>query len=313
MSKTQYYTILSGDSLWRISQKFGTSVDELVRLNNFSSQNVMIHPGQQILVPLVNGDNSVPSTPTINTSGNEVIEKVIKWFKDRKGKVGYSMELRQGPNYYDCSSAVYSALIYSGFLKQGTYIGNTDSLFAMDGKQLVEIPFSEVRRGDIFISGFKGNSANDLGHTGVFLDSQNIIHCTYSYNGQQGIVESSHVYGQISNRPTYYYRLKGVNNSLPSSPVVHPNPTINGEHLEKSYAENGRFTANKNLSIRNEYQENAEVINTLFVGESVNYDKVYVTNKFVYISYVSYSGTRRYIAIRTNNSGSFGSVWGSIV
>ncbi|MBK0348283.1 SH3 domain-containing protein [Aerococcaceae bacterium zg-ZJ1578] len=316
MSQTQIYTILAGDSLWRISQQFGTTVDELVRLNNFSSQNVVIHPGQEILVP-TNGAAFVPSYSNFSSSAN--VEKMIQWFKERKGKVGYSMSLRMGPSFYDCSSAVYNALIYAGFLPKGTGIGNTDSLFALENKLLIEIPFSEVRRGDIFISGYKGNSGNEYGHTGVFLDKYNIIHCTSNYNGQEGIVESPHAYGQIVGIPTYYYRLKGTNttsisNSNPKPTVTHsPASTASNEIVEKDYAESGTFTANKNLNICNEPNEKSPTVNTLFIGESVTYDKVFVTNKYIYISYISYSGVRRYIAIRTNLNGTRGPIWGNII
>ena len=34
------------------------------------------------------------------------IEKAIKWFENRKEKVSYSMENRNGPNSYDCSSSI---------------------------------------------------------------------------------------------------------------------------------------------------------------------------------------------------------------
>ena len=75
------------------------------------------------------------------------IENMIKWFKDREGKVTYSMNSRLGPNSYDCSSAVYFSLIAGGFLPSGTGIGNTDSLFALEGKLLTSITRSEVTGG----------------------------------------------------------------------------------------------------------------------------------------------------------------------
>ena len=43
------------------------------------------------------------------------INKLIDWFRYRINggghEVGYSMEQRNGPVYYDCSSSVYFALI----------------------------------------------------------------------------------------------------------------------------------------------------------------------------------------------------------
>ena len=47
------------------------------------------------------------------------IEKAIKWFENRKGKVSYSMENRNGPNSYDCSSSIYYALMSSGAKSNG--------------------------------------------------------------------------------------------------------------------------------------------------------------------------------------------------
>ena len=42
------------------------------------------------------------------------IEKAIKWFENRKGKVSYSMQNRNGTSSYDCSSSLYYALRSAG-------------------------------------------------------------------------------------------------------------------------------------------------------------------------------------------------------
>lgn len=55
------------------------------------------------------------------------INNMIQWFKDREGKVNYSQDGRLGPNSYDCSSAVYFALIAGGFIPVGS-MGWTGSL-----------------------------------------------------------------------------------------------------------------------------------------------------------------------------------------
>ena len=39
------------------------------------------------------------------------MEQAIAWMEARRGKVTYSMDFRNGPNSYDCSSAVYYALL----------------------------------------------------------------------------------------------------------------------------------------------------------------------------------------------------------
>ena len=44
------YTVQSGDTLWRLSQKFGTTVDKLMELNHLSSTTIYI--GQVLVIPL---------------------------------------------------------------------------------------------------------------------------------------------------------------------------------------------------------------------------------------------------------------------
>jgi LysM repeat protein len=43
------YTVLAGDSLWKISQKFGISVDNLKKANNLTSDNILA--GQTLVIP----------------------------------------------------------------------------------------------------------------------------------------------------------------------------------------------------------------------------------------------------------------------
>ena len=46
------YTVVKGDSLWSISKKFNTSVDNLININNLKNNNLSI--GQKLLVPISN-------------------------------------------------------------------------------------------------------------------------------------------------------------------------------------------------------------------------------------------------------------------
>ena len=117
------------------------------------------------------------------------MDKVIEWFQQRQGRVSYSMDYRNGPNSYDCSSAIYHALIYAGILPQGFRIGNTETEFVdlpKFGFQRIEADangYIQTQRGDIFIWGKQGYTLGANGHTGIYLDSDNIIHCAYAYNG----------------------------------------------------------------------------------------------------------------------------------
>jgi hypothetical protein len=142
------------------------------------------------------------------------IDKMIQWFKDREGKVTYSMTNRYGPNSYDCSSAVYYSLIAGGFLPSGS-MGNTETLYGLEGSLLLPIKRAEVKKGDIFVAGIKGGSGGSDGHTGVFLSNDTIIHCTYPKNGIATTLATGWM-GDYSGLPVYYYRLKGSENNYPS-------------------------------------------------------------------------------------------------
>lgn len=163
-------------------------------------------------------DQSTKPTKSIH---DERIDKLIEWFQQRKGRVTYSMQYRNGPNSYDCSSAVYSALIYAGFKPKGTWLGSTVTLWGEVGSLIREISRSEARRGDIFLSGPRGAaSAGAAGHTGVFLSNSQIIHCNYADNG----ISVTGVQGRAGS-PLYCFRLidktggATVNPSQPSSKV----------------------------------------------------------------------------------------------
>lgn len=95
------------------------------------------------------------------------------------------MDYRNGPNSYDCSSSVCSALIYAGASNPG-WLLNTEYMhdwLVQNGYQLIsENDGWDSQRGDIFIWGQRGASAGAGGHTGMFVDADNIIHCNYANN-----------------------------------------------------------------------------------------------------------------------------------
>ena len=117
------------------------------------------------------------------------MDKVIEWFQQRQGRVSYSMINRNGESSYDCSSSIYHALIYAGILPAGFRIGNTETEFVdlpKFGFQRIEADsngYIPTQRGDIFIWGKQGYTNGAGGHTGIYIDNDNIIHCSYGYNG----------------------------------------------------------------------------------------------------------------------------------
>lgn len=147
------------------------------------------------------------------------IENAIAWMKARQGRVSYSMEERDGDDSYDCSSSVYYALRSAGAVSAGWAV-NTEYMhdwLVKNGYELISenTPW-DAQRGDVFIWGRKGASAGAGGHTGIFIDSDNIIHCNYRYDGIS--VNDHDDIWLYAGRPYYYiYRLTN-SNAQPEAP-----------------------------------------------------------------------------------------------
>ncbi|WP_334116176.1 peptidoglycan amidohydrolase family protein [Streptococcus parasuis] len=139
------------------------------------------------------------------------IEQAIAWMEARRGKVTYSMDYRNGSNSYDCSSAVYYALMSAGAVSAGWAVNTEyehDWLIKNGFTLIAENSAFNAKRGDIFIWGKRGQSAGAGGHTGIFVDSNNIIHCNYARNGitVNGYLDVARASG---NKYYYIYRPHG--------------------------------------------------------------------------------------------------------
>jgi hypothetical protein len=139
------------------------------------------------------------------------MEQAITWMEARRGKVTYSMDYRNGPNSYDCSSAVYYALMAGGASSAGWAVNTEyehDWLLKNGFTLIAENSVFRAQRGDIFIWGKRGQSAGAGGHTGIFVDSNNIIHCNYARNGitVDGYLDIARASG---NKYYYIYRPHG--------------------------------------------------------------------------------------------------------
>ena len=139
------------------------------------------------------------------------MEQAIAWMEARRVKVTYSMDYRNGPNSYDCSSAVYYALMSAGAVSAGWAVNTEyehDWLIKNGFKLIAENSVFAAQRGDIFIWGKRGQSSGAGGHTGIFVDSNNIIHCNYARNGitVDGYLATARAAG---NKYYYIYRPSG--------------------------------------------------------------------------------------------------------
>ncbi len=161
-----------------------------------------------------------------NKKGTKIDLKVaIKWFEEREGKTTYSQDVgsRKGPLQYDCSSAIYMALVAGGAGKTaGDYPVSTETEHewllqngfnkVYEGKWGDKGDVKEVKKGDIIIWGTKGSSGGDLGHTMIMYDNETIIHSSAGHNGIARDTYSKYRDEATDHQTVYVYRYSGSTN-----------------------------------------------------------------------------------------------------
>lgn len=228
------------------------------------------------------------------------VNESIKWMKDhhrRKGNYPYSMVNRYGNPGYDCSSSVYYALIAGGVLPKNIGIGNTETLFKLKGKYLDEIySYNEIRPGDIFIRGGEGTSLGAAGHTGIFTRKGEIIHSNYTNNGISINDESTLWYFLDRKRSTNerYFRPR-YDKAVINKPKI---PVNKKDDRKLVKYEKWRGITQAVCNVRSGPSLDARIVAQYRPQEVINYDQVWEANGYKWISYVSYSGERRYVAYR---------------
>lgn len=192
--------------LWEINGNLYFFNDNGMMVNSTFKQNGIIYKTDEKGIARISGYEVV---------GDRSIDTVMDWmFKAKNSGMTYHMgHLRKTEKAADCSSAVFRALIYGGFLKSDAYVGNTETLFSMGdkGDVMYEISPDEIDYGDIFVAGVPGKSLGEGGHTGFILNKNQdtIIHMNYSGNGVTVTPRVGNM-GDKSGRPVKYYRLKNA-------------------------------------------------------------------------------------------------------
>ena len=100
----------------------------------------------------------------------------------------------------------------------------------------------------------------------------------------------------------YYADVATLTPAKAETPTVKPTET-NQAKPETTGAEklpaSGTYNVTRSLNVKNEPKASAETLYTLEKGYKVNYDKVLTADNHQWLSYISYSGTRRYVDIAT--------------
>ena len=81
--------------------------------------------------------------------------------------------------------------------------------------------------------------------------------------------------------------------------------TVDNEQIISRYKENGKATVVVNsLNVRdNPHTKNSNIVASYSKNESFYYNEVYISNAYVWVSYISNSGYRRYVAVKNKTTG----------
>lgn len=229
-------------------------------------------------------------------------KEALEWFDDHHWTKGfhYSMIDRDGKRNSDCSSAIYLSFMAGGVLPKGTPLGNTETLFKLNGIYMDEIySYKDVRPGDIFIRGGEGTSAGANGHTGMFYKKDGIVHSNYTNNGisYNDIDTIGYYLDRQRSWNERYFRPRYPGSSKPS--VSKPKVTSRGKGKKFIKNENWHAYTQCAVNVRSDASTNSAIVATYPMGSRINYDSVYEGDGYRWISYIADgSKKRRYVAYR---------------
>lgn len=129
-SQNNTYTIKRGDSLWKIANEYGVTVNELIQANNLNTTTLKV--GDVLIIPSKNQSNApLPSQPE-----EDVIEYVV-----RPGDSLYSIALKYGitPNELQSYNNLASTLLVVGQILRIPTTENYVTYYVKPGDSLYNI------------------------------------------------------------------------------------------------------------------------------------------------------------------------------
>ncbi|AQS60089.1 C40 family peptidase [Desulforamulus ferrireducens] len=161
-------TVKSGDSLWAIAQRNGTTVETIKQLNQLTSDRLQI--GQVLQLPEVSTNQSVRPPQTEENVSRGMVDRAAAVLEYAKQFVG--VRYRSGgesPSGFDCSG--YVRYVFKNF---GIDLVHTA---AGQYKSGTVINRDELRPGDLVFFNTGGNGIN---HSGIYIGNNQFIHASSS-------------------------------------------------------------------------------------------------------------------------------------
>ena len=189
-----YYSVVLGDTLGKISSKFGVSVDELVKLNNISNPN-LIYVGEVLKIDAAAATKTQTTATTVakasvtQTTSAQTVVKVEQPVKpaaapapkaEEKPAAIYQAAMAQLGRIQDCTMLVTNSLKAvginfhdwpAGYMSLGTVV-----------------PASQAQPGDLV---YYANGGLGFAHIAVYAGNGQAIHG--GWNGNQTVVNSVNV------------------------------------------------------------------------------------------------------------------------
>lgn len=239
------------------------------------------------------------------------MDKAINWFKSKVGKVTYSMSgSRNGSDGTgDCSGMVVTAL-YNGGASKPSWLYNTDSMhdyLIANGFQLISFNKSwNMQKGDVIITGLKGQSTGAAGHTAIAVDGNNIIDCAWYGSTAVNAVRIHSETDMPYHVGFYVYRLKNGGNTTAAKPKPTPARPSNGATVKNR----GTFI-NGDTAIQVRIGSaglSARKGGMLPAFASVIYNGTSVKDGYEWIHYIGYSGDKLFLPVKPVGK----ALWGTI-
>jgi len=187
---TTVYVVVSGDNLWAIAQRFGTTVDNIMSQNGLASDKLqvgdtLIINGTPVSTPPPASSPTTDPTPDVSrggssATGGRIIDTAAKYLGTPYAYGGSS------PAGFDCSG--FTQYIFKQY---GISLNRTAASQYQNG---VAVSMANLQPGDLVFFNCGGSGIN---HVGIYAGKGEIIHSSSPRSG--GVIYSSITSGYYAN------------------------------------------------------------------------------------------------------------------